>query len=287
MFSFTLLYDRLRWEERAIYEEAKRQGVEASLADAKSIPLSVVGEEFLPDDRFKEVILQRTLSHFRGLYYTSVLESYGYKVVNSFRTAQICGNKLLTSLELKKNGIPTPKTVVAFSMDSALRVMDQMGYPVVIKPVTGSWGRMVARVRDRNEAEAILETKEFIPDPLQQIYYIQEFVSRPPRDIRAIVIGDKLVATVYRYQPGDDWRTNVSRGGTVEAFKPDKEMEELFLKAAEAVGGGILGIDAMESKEGILIHEINNNVEFRGAMSVVGRRIPLEIINYLKEVWKR
>lgn len=287
MFSFTLLYDRLRLEERAIYEEAKRQGIEASLADAKSIPLSVVGEEFLPGEKFKEVILQRTLSHFRGLYYTTVLESYGYKVVNSFRTAQICGNKLLTSLELRKKGIPTPKTVVAFSMDSALRVMDRMGYPVVIKPVTGSWGRMVARIRDRNEAEAVLEAKEFIPDPLQQIYYIQEFVSRPPRDIRAIVVGDRLVATVYRYQPGDDWRTNVARGGTVEALKPDKEMEELFLKAAEAVGGGILGIDAMESKEGILIHEINNNVEFRGAMSVVGRKIPLEIINYLREVWRR
>ena len=286
MFSFTLLYDRLRWEERAIYEEAKRQGIEVTLADAKSIPLSVVGKDFLPA-KFDQVVLQRTLSHFRGLYYTAILESYGYKVVNSFKTTQICGNKLLTSLELRKNGIPTPKTVIAFSMDSALQVIDRMGYPVVIKPITGSWGRMVARIRDKNEAEAILEAKELIPDPLQQIYYIQEFVLRPPRDIRAIVIGNELVATIYRYQPVDDWRTNVARGGTVEAFKPDEEVRELFLKAAEAVGGGILGIDAMESKEGIMIHEINSNVEFRGATSVVGRKIPVEIINYLKEVWKR
>lgn len=287
MFSFTILYDRLRLEERVIYEEARKQGIEVSLVDAKIVPVSLVGEEFLPDGRFKGVILQRTLSHFRGLYYATVLESYGYKVVNNSKTTQICSNKLLTSLELRKKGIPTPKTVVAFSRDSALRVMDQMGYPVVMKPIVGSWGRLVVKIRDRYEAEAILEATDFIPNPLQQIYYIQEFVSRPPRDIRAIVVGDLLVAAVYRYQPNNEWRTNVARGGTVEAFKPDKEAEELFLKAAEAVGGGILGIDAMESDEGILVHEINSNVEFRGAMSVVGKKIPLEIINYLKEVWKR
>lgn len=287
MASFTILYDRLRWEEKAVYEEARKRGMDVSLVDAKSVPLSVVGEEFVPGERFRPLVLQRTLSYFRGLYYSAILESHGHIVVNSFLTSLICGNKLLTSMELHKKGIPTPKTAIAFSADSALQVMDQMRYPVVMKPITGSWGRMVVRIRDRSEAEAVLETKELLPDPLQQIYYIQEFVSRPPRDMRAIVVGDNLVTTVYRYQPTDDWRTNVARGGKVEALKPTNEMIELFLKAAEAVGGGVLGIDAMEGDEGLLIHEINSNVEFRAASSVSDKNIPSEIINYLNTVLKR
>ncbi|RLG58914.1 lysine biosynthesis protein LysX [Candidatus Geothermarchaeota archaeon] len=287
MSSFTILYDRLRWEEKAIYEEAKKQGIKASLVDAKSTPISVVGNDFNPKGIFEEVVLQRTLSHFRGLYYASVLESYGYKVINSFKTSLICGNKLLTTIELHKRGIPTPRTIIAFSMDSALKAMDEIGYPIVMKPITGSWGRMVVKIRDRKEAKAILETKELIPDPLQQIYYIQEYISRPPRDIRVVIVGGTIVASVYRYQPEDDWRTNVARGGIIKPFKLSSEHEELFLRAAEAVGGGILGIDAMEVNEGILIHEINSNVEFRGASQASDKNIPLEIINYLKEVLRK
>jgi [lysine-biosynthesis-protein LysW]--L-2-aminoadipate ligase len=146
---------------------------------------------------------------------------------------------------------------------------------------------MVACLRDRREAEALFETREMLHEPLQQIYYLQEYVHRPPRDIRAVVIGDRILTTIYRYQPDGDWRTNVARGGYAEVASLDSEQEELILKAAEAVGGGVLGVDAMESDRGLLVHEINGSVEFKGAASVSTVNIPKAIAEYALEKAKR
>ena len=276
----SIIFDRLRWEEKELFERAKEEGLEVNLVDAKSMPLDLTSSS-VPSS-IADLVLQRTISHYRGLYYAAILERWGYRVINSYKSSHLCGNKLLTTLLLSQNGIPTPHTFIAFSRDSALQIMDKMGYPVVIKPITGSWGRMIAKVRDRDEAEALLETREMLPDPQQQIYYVQEYINRPPRDIRSVVVGDRVVATIYRYQPDDDWKTNIARGGKAELLKPDSELEELMLKAAKVVGGEILGIDAMESSNGYVLHEINNNVEFKGASSVSEKNIASEIIKYVK-----
>jgi [lysine-biosynthesis-protein LysW]--L-2-aminoadipate ligase len=188
---------------------------------------------------------------------------------------------------LDKHKVPTPRTAVAFSLESALDKADQMGFPLVIKPIIGSWGKMVAIVRDRYEAESLFEAREMLHEPLQQVFYLQEYVKRPPRDIRAIIIGDRMLTSIFRIQPEDDWRTNVARGGVSEVALLDKEQQEIILKAAESVGGGVLGVDAMESDRGLLVHEINSSVEFKGASNVSKVNIQKAIIEYAMQQVRR
>jgi [lysine-biosynthesis-protein LysW]--L-2-aminoadipate ligase len=219
------------------------------------------------------VILQRSVSYYRGLYLTACLEFLGFKVINRFEVGQICGNKLITSIKLAQNKIPSPKTQFAFSAESGLESIKKTGFPVVLKPIVGSWGRGICPLRDPETASMIVEMREEDDSPLSRIYYIQEMVDRPPRDIRCIVIGDQAVTAIYRYSSQSEWRTNVARGGNVELAPITKEME--------AVGGGILGVDMMEDKNrGLVVHEVNNTVEFRGAASVSKADIPNEMIDY-------
>jgi [lysine-biosynthesis-protein LysW]--L-2-aminoadipate ligase len=194
----------------------------------------------------------------------------------------------MTSIKLEQNKIPTPKTQFAFSAESGLESIKKTGFPQVLKPIVGSWGRGIYPLRDLETASMIIEMREEDDSPLSRIYYIQEMVDRPPRDIRCIVIGDQAITAIYRYSSESEWRTNVARGGIVELAQITKEMEDLALNAAKAVGGGILGVDMMEDKNrGLVVHEVNNTVEFRGAASVSKVDIPGEIINYAIKVARR
>ncbi len=231
------------------------------------------------------VVLQRSVSYFRNVHSTAALESAGHRVVNSFACAWVSGNKLLGSLALLKHRIPTPKTVLAMSEDSALRSIDQMGYPAVLKPVVGSWGRLSALLRDPDAARAVIEHREEM-FPLYQVFYLQEFVERPPRDIRTFVIGDRTVAAIYRYS-GTDWRTNTARGGKAEKCRVTPELDDLSVRAAKAVGGEFVGVDLMEGKEGLMVHEVNNTTEFKNSVPATGVDIPGMVIDYLISVQKR
>ena len=284
--SLSLIYDRIRVEEKELISAAEKLGVNLKLVDAKTFhfDLSSLDKE---KAKFGELALERCISYFRGLHATAILENSGIPVINSFKTSSICGNKLLTTLTLIKAGIPTPRTIIAFTLEEALKALDELGYPAVLKPVIGSWGRLIAPLKDKETALALLEHREEMSNPLYQIYYIQEMVVRPPRDIRTVVVGDEVIAAIYRYAAPDDWRTNIARGGKAEPCKLTPELEELVLKAAKAVGGGVLGVDAMESPDGILIHEVNSTVEFKGAMMATGVDIPSKIIDYaIKQVKK-
>jgi len=280
-----ILYDRIRWEEKQIAEEAKTLGAQVMMIDVRSLPLEITSN--IIKENFGDIVLQRCISHTRGLHYTAILEEHGIKIINTFMTTLITSNKLLTTLKLIKNQVPTPRTAVALSHESALKIAENIGYPVVIKPIIGSWGRLVNKARDKDELSSLIEAREMLSDPLYQVYYIQEFVKRPPRDIRSIVVGDEIVAITYRYQPDNDWRTNVARGGRVEKAQLSENQKEIILRAAKAVGGGVLGIDAMENNENLLIHEINGTVEFKGASSVWGTIIPRSIAEYAIKVAKK
>jgi [lysine-biosynthesis-protein LysW]--L-2-aminoadipate ligase len=279
-----ILYDRIRWEEKQIAEEAKALGAQVIMIDVRSLPLEITSN--IKED-FGDIVLQRCISHTRGLHYTAILEEHEIKVINTFMTTLITSNKLLTTLKLTKNHVPTPKTAIALSYESALKIAENIGYPVVIKPIIGSWGRLVNKARDKDELSSLIEAREMFSDPYYQVYYIQEFVKRPPRDIRTIVIEDEIVAVTYRYQPDNDWRTNVARGGKVEKAQLSEDQKEIILRAAKAVGGGILGIDAMESNKDLLVHEVNGTVEFKGASSVWGNIIPRSIAEYAIRVVKK
>ena len=290
MVKLDILFDKLRFEEKALYNTAIKKGIDVKLVDSRNILIDTDDLDS-NDFGFGDILLQRSISHFRGQFLTYCLELCGYNVINSSRIGEICGNKLLTSMILKKNDIPTPKSYFSFNSDSAFNFMNTVDLkqnPLVFKPVIGSWGRGVFPVRNKEIGKIIVEMRQESTSPFSSIFYFQELIQRPPRDIRCIVVGEKLIAAVYRYSSDDEWRTNVAKGGKAEFLKITSELEELALKAARAVGTGVLGIDMMEDqKRGLVVHEINNTVEFRGASLATGIDIADMIIEYVKDCVKR
>lgn len=280
MVRICIIYDKLRFEEKKIYNDIQQKGFDATLVDGKSLIFDT--ESSKSDSRFGDIILQRVISYNRGLHLTYCLEQIGLPVVNSFSVSEICGNKLITSLILKKNNVPTPRTTFAFSTESARECMKKLGYPLVVKPIIGSWGRGVYQIKDQSMAEMMLDSRQENDNSFSRIYYFQELIDRPSRDIRCIVIGDQIVASVFRYSSENEWRTNVAVGGRTEMAPLTSELKEIVLKASNAVGGGILGVDLMEDKErGYLVHEVNNTVEFRGASAVCKSDIGGAMTDYL------
>ena len=286
MVELSIIYDKVRFEEKALYEKAQKKGIQAQIVDGKTITITTDSRK--KDLELGDVILQRSVSHYRGLYLTACLEFLGYKVINKFQVGETCGNKLLTSLVLSRSDIPTPKTQFAFSAESAMDTIKKTGFPIVLKPIVGSWGRGVFPLRDEEVANMVVEMREEDDSPFARIYYVQEMIDRPPRDIRCIVVGDQVVTAIYRYSAENEWRTNVARGGKAELAKITGELDDLAIRAARAVGGGIVGVDMMEDKnKGLLVHEVNNTVEFHGAATVSETDIAGAIIDYAVSIAKR
>lgn len=277
--SLTILYDNIRWEEKALFEAAKKKGTNVTMLDCKALSLNL--EDGRDDDTMSNsTVIQRCVSYFRSVHSTSMLEGLGYRVINSFETSNICGNKLFAHVILRKNGVKTPKAITAFSAESALSAIEKIGYPVVIKPTVGSWGRLIGLLRDRDAAEAVIESREYM-FPLYRIYFFEEFVKRPPRDIRAIVIGNRVAAAIYRYSGHEEWKTNMALGGRAEPCPVTNELEDLCLKASDAVQGEIVGVDLMESDEvGLMVHEVNSTTEFKNTVRVTGVDIPMLTVEY-------
>jgi [lysine-biosynthesis-protein LysW]--L-2-aminoadipate ligase len=286
MAELCIIYDKIRFEEKELYDKASKRGLNTRLIDAKSISIGTNNKK--DDFDLGDIVLQRSISHYRGLYLTACLEFLGFLAINSFKVGEICGNKLLTSIKLAKENIPTPTTHFAFSSESLSNLIRKTGFPIVVKPIVGSWGRGVFPLRDSETANMIAELREEDDNPLSRIYYIQEMIKRPPRDLRCIVVGDRVVAAVYRYSAEKEWRTNVARGGRTEEAYITKELEDITLKAAKAVGGGVLGVDLMEDDvRGLLVHEINSTVEFHGASKVARTDIANTIIDYSIDAAKK
>jgi len=278
-----MLCDRIRPDERMVIEAAKKKEIGLKVYNVDEIVFETTKD---PETKFENVILQRAMSYFKSMHITALLENNGIKVVNSFNAALVCGNKLLTSIALSKAGIPTPRTVVAFTEDSSLKALEKVGYPAILKPVVGSWGRLIAPLKDLDSARAILESREYM-FPLYQVFYIQEMIQNLLRDIRCFVIGDHAVAAIYRYSAPGEWRTNVARGGRAEVCPITANLEELCVKATEAVGGGVFGVDMMETPSGLVVHEVNYTTEFKATAESTGVDIPGLVLDYLVDMEKR
>jgi len=280
----SMLYDLVRWEEKAILKRAEEKGMDIKMIDTKGMT-TIIGEK-IPEE-FGDVSLQRSIGHFRGLYSTATLEFQGHRVMNSYKSSDLTGNKLLTSLLLSRNGIPTPMTGVAFDGDSALKLFETgMKGKAVIKPITGSWGRMMGLLKDRDAAAAVIEDRQYM-HPLYSIFYLQEFVNKPGRDLRVFVVGDRAIAGIYRYQADGDWRTNTAIGGRAENLPISGEVGEMAVKAANCIGPGIYGVDLMETEKGYTVHEINGTMEFKNTVRVSGVDVPGEMLDYVISEAKR
>jgi [lysine-biosynthesis-protein LysW]--L-2-aminoadipate ligase len=278
MSKIRIVYDRVRSEEKMLEEKAIELGHDTKMIDAKITQISTESKK--TDFDFGDVVLERCVSYFRGLHFTACLEFLDVPVINKFEVANNCGNKMITSLLLKKHNVPTPKTYFSFSSETALENLERIGYPMVIKPIVGSWGRGVIPLKDRETADAIIEVRELSDRPLDRIYYLQEMVKRPPRDIRVIAVGDQVISAMYRTSSGS-FKTNIALGAEPILCEITKELEDVCMKASKAVGGGILGVDIMEDeKRGLVVHEVNNTVEFKGLAKVSKKNIPKEMIDF-------
>ena len=271
----TVLYDTIRWEEKALLEAGKKKGINIQMVDCKKLSLEL--DQNIDDFG---TVLQRCVSYYRNVHSTAALEGMGVNIINCLRTGVFAGNKLYTHMLLKKFGVPTPYASVSFSKEAAIESLEKQGYPKVIKPTVGSWGRMISKLNDKDSAEGIIESRESMY-PIYQIHYLEEFVERPPRDIRAIMVGDKIVAAIYRHSGNGNWKTNMALGGRAERCEVTGEMEEICIKAKNAVEGQIVGVDLMESKDkGLVVHEVNNTTEYKNTVRVCEVDIPSLMIEY-------
>ncbi len=278
----TILYDNIRWEEKALLEAGKKKNINLEMQDCKKLSLDLDG-----DTKNYGTVLQRCVSYYRNLHSTAGLEGMGVNVINCLNTGIFAGNKLFTHMLLKKQGIPTPFATVSFSKEAALESLEKHGYPKIIKPTVGSWGRMVSKINDSDSAEGIIESREKMY-PIYQIHYLEEFVQRPPRDIRAIVVGDKVVAAIYRSSGNGSWKTNMALGGIAEKCEVSNELEDICIKAKNAVQGQIVGVDLMESNDkGLVVHEVNNTTEFKNTVRVCDVNIPSLMIDFALESSKK
>ena len=270
-----VVYDRLRPEERMLFEAFEREGV---AFDQLYAPHIAVDFSEAQDFTKYDVIVNRCVSQTRGLELARIFEAYGVKIINSSTVIETCGDKLATNAALARDRVATPRTGVAFTSDAAVKLAESFGYPVVLKPVTGSWGRMVSKVSDRDALEAIIEHKEVLGGPQHKVFYIQEFVKKPGRDIRVFVVGEEVIAAIYR--SSEHWITNTARGAKASNCELYDELNEVSLKAAKAVGGGIVAVDLVESDDGLLVIEVNHTMEFRNSVTTTGVDIPARVVQY-------
>ncbi len=270
----------IRVEEKLLFEALRNRGVEFVKIDDRELILDL-HKKVYPYD----LVLERCVNHSRALHTLKILNDRGVRTVNSWEVANTCGDKLLTTNALIKNDVPTPKTFVAYTPESALAAIERLGYPVVLKPAVGSWGRLLAKVNDRNAAEALLEHKETLGSYHHSTFYIQEYISKPERDIRSFVVGDETICAIYR--SAKHWITNTARGGVASNCPITDELNDVSLRAAKAVGGGVVAIDLFETKEGLLVNEVNYTMEFRNSISVTGVPIHEKVIDYVIKVGER
>jgi [lysine-biosynthesis-protein LysW]--L-2-aminoadipate ligase len=275
-----VLFSRVRVEEKWIFEALDKRGIAYDKIDDREVSFAL-----LDPGRWQQydVVLERSLSYTAGLYATRVLNAWGIPTVNMANVAETCGDKLVTSAALHKAGIPQPKVWLAFTPEAALATIEQIGYPVVLKPVVGSWGRLLSKINDREAAEAVLEHKETLGSVQHQIFYIQEYITKPGRDIRSFVIGDQTVCAIYRRS--EHWITNTARGGKAAICPVTPEIHEISLAAAKAVGGGVVAVDILEDTDrGFLINEVNHTMEFHSTVPLTGVDIPGMLVDYAVNV---
>lgn len=272
-----IVYDRLREEERLLFAAFDAHGVEVQRVYAPSLRCDV----HAPARGMPQVVINRCVSQTRGLAVARFYQAFGARVINPPNVIEVCGDKFATSLALARAGVPTPRTMVAFSADEALRCCETLGYPVVLKPVVGSWGRMVSRLSDVDAVSAVLEHKEVLGGSAHRLIYLQEHVVKPGRDIRAFVVGDRVIAAIYRHS--EHWITNTARGGSASNCALDPALLRVTQAAADAVGGGMLAVDLIESERGLLVVEVNHTMEFRNSISATGVDIPAAMVAYACE----
>lgn len=272
------LHSLMRKDEKLLLDEFhRRRNIELVPIDDRALTFHL-GKDRFPVD----VVLERCINHSRALHALRLFESAGIPCVNTAHVASTCGDKLLTSIALEDHHVPQPDIMVAFTEESALQSIETMGYPVVLKPAVGSWGRLLSKVNDRDAAEALLEHKTVLGSYHHSIFYIQKYIEKRGRDIRSFVVDGECIAAIYRTSA--HWITNTARGGLASNCPITAGLRDISQKAAVAVGGGIVAIDIFETERGLEVNEVNYTMEFKNSIEPTGVDIPGRIVDYVLKV---
>jgi len=293
-----LLYSRIRRDEKLLLSELRERDHEIEKIDVRKQQFNIHEAPEAFEDL--DIVVDRCLATSRSVYATKFAQAYGVPVVNGPEVANTCADKVNNSLALEAAGVPTPNTDVAFTKDAALESIEKFGYPCVLKPVVGSWGRLMAKIDSRSAAEAILEHKETLGHYEHKIFYVQEFVDKPGRDMRVLAVDGEPIAAMVR--SSDHWLTNAAKGAETDEFELDDRALELVEKASDAVGGGLLGIDLMEvgvsqsdtqdasgdeprarDFDDYTVHEVNHTVEFKALNEVTDVDVPAKVVDWLEQ----
>ena len=270
------LHSLIRKDEKLLLAEfRKRDGVELIMIDDRKLIFDLHSRPEV------DIVLERCINHSRAMHGLRLLESVGIPCINTSEVARICGDKILSSLALKEAGVAQPELRIAFTEQSALAAIEEIGYPVVLKPAVGSWGRLLSKVNDREAAESILEHKAILGSYHHSIFYIQKYVEKQGRDIRSFVVGNDCIAAIYR--SSEHWITNTALGGGATGCPVDDKLADVSLRAANAVGGGVVAVDLFETPEGLLVNEVNYTMEFKNSIDTTGVNIPAKIVDYVLE----
>jgi [lysine-biosynthesis-protein LysW]--L-2-aminoadipate ligase len=277
-----ILYSRIRRDEKLLLNELRERGHEITKLDIRKLRFDLSEPPAMLADC--DLVLDRCLATSRSVYATQFIRSYGIPIVNDPETAAVCADKAKNSLVLSGAGVPTPRTEVAFTKDAAMDIIEDFGYPCVLKPVVGSWGRLMAKIDSESAAEAILEHKATLGHYEHKVFYVQEFVEKPGRDIRVLAVDGEPVAAMAR--SSEHWLTNAAKGATTDAFELDSQARDLVARASDAVGGGLLGVDLMEleseSESKYTVHEVNHTVEFKALDEATTVDVPARVVDWLE-----
>ena len=286
-----VLLDRIRVEEKLLLQAFEARRIPVDVRDDREVVFDL--DAHLASESHRDhgrddwarysVVLDRSITHARASAALRILNDWGIETINRVEVIQTCGDKLATSSALVRAGIAIPRVLVAFTPEAAIEAIEALGYPVILKPATGSWGRLLSKINDREAAEAILEHKQVLGSYQHHVFYIQEYVNKPSRDIRSFVVGEETICAIYRYS--NHWITNTARGGRAANCPVTPDISEMSLAAAKAVGGGVVAVDLLETEDGrLVVNEVNHTTEFRNSIDTTGVNIPDRIVDYVLEV---
>ncbi len=273
-FRLGMLVSHLREEEKMILSAARNRGIIVEVLQDRKLVLDLTGS----NPPGVDVVVDRCIAHTRGGYALRAFERWGVPTINTSNAAAICDDKVEMTAALAAAGVPTLETAVAFSVDGALEAASELGYPVVLKPVGGSWGRLLAKANSASSLRTILEQKQQLGSHHHSVFYLQEYIEKPGRDIRVLVIGDEVIAASYR--SAGHWITNVARGATSTRCEVTHEIAEISTSAVRAVGATLAGVDLVETDEGLKVIEVNGGVEFKGLRTTTDLSIPDVILDH-------
>jgi [lysine-biosynthesis-protein LysW]--L-2-aminoadipate ligase len=268
-----IFYSRLRVEEKALLKASENLWGGTDFRDVSALAW--------PDDfrnvEAGDVVLCRCVSQTQNVALTQLLEGRGVRVINSSAAVLLCGDKIAAAAALERAGIPQPAWRVAASPEGAVKAAESLGYPVVFKPSVGSWGRLLAKISDREACEAVVEHKAHM-GPAHSVYFVQEYIEKGGFDLRAVRIDGKTATLMKR--SSEHWITNTARGAIPESYPMDAELETLLERTARAIGGDFLAVDIFRTKSGWVVNEVNGQPEFHGSAAATGIDVGHLMVDY-------